>query len=73
VYGTEKNTTLDCNDTSQIVDRYVLSKNNNRLSFRIPITKLEGKANFAFTFIDFYGNESKEILSQLPLAVLNKH
>ncbi|MEY2739862.1 MAG: hypothetical protein RL259_1771, partial [Bacteroidota bacterium] len=33
-------------------------------------TAIENKSNFALSYIDYYGNESKEIITQLPKSVL---
>jgi uncharacterized lipoprotein YddW (UPF0748 family) len=69
-YGTDANAQLDSDDPSQIVDKFLVQKNNNRLAIRVPISILENKSKFALSFIDLYGNESKEILTQLPQTVV---
>lgn len=68
-YGTDANAELNSDDPSQIVDKFLVQKNNNRLAIRVPISILENKSKFALSFIDLYGNESKEILTQLPQTV----
>lgn len=73
MYGTETNTMIDSEDPSHIVDKFFVRKNNNHLSIRVPIAAIEKKSNFALSFIDFYGNESKEIITQLPKSVLKNN
>ena len=70
LYGTENNLLIDSEDPSHIIDKFYVQKNNNRLSIRIPLTAIENKSNFALSYIDYYGNESKEIITQLPKSVL---
>ena len=70
LYGTENNLLIDSEDPSHIIDKFYVQKNNNRLSIRIPLTAIENKSNFALSYIDYYGNESKEIITQLPQSVL---
>ena len=69
-YGTDTNGDINSDDPSQIVDKFLVQKNNNRLAIRVPIALLENKSKFALSFIDLYGNESKEILTQLPQTVV---
>jgi len=70
LYGTESNVLIDSEDPSHIIDKFYVQKNNNRLSIRIPLTAIENKSNFALSYIDYYGNESKEIITQLPKLVV---
>ena len=72
-YGTEGNSIIDSDDPSQIIDRFFVHKNNNRLSIRVPIATIENKTNFALSYIDYYGNESKEIITQLPKSVVKNN
>ena len=54
-------------------NRFFIYKNNNRLSIRVPINSIENKSNFALSYIDYYGNESKEIITQLPKSVVKNN
>ena len=69
-YGTEANAEINSDDPSQILDKYLVVKSNNRLSIRVPIAILENKSKFALSYIDYFGNESKEIITQLPKTVV---
>ncbi|MBP6424634.1 MAG: family 10 glycosylhydrolase [Flavobacterium sp.] len=69
-YGTEANAEINSDDPSQILDKYLVVKSNNRLSIRVPIAILENKSKFALSYIDYFGNESKEITTQLPKTVV---
>jgi hypothetical protein len=69
-YGTEATTTINSDDPSHILDKFLVFKSNNRLSIKVPIALLENKSNFALSYIDYFGNESKEIITQLPKTVV---
>jgi uncharacterized lipoprotein YddW (UPF0748 family) len=72
-YGTDTNSIINSDDPSQIIDRFFIHKNNNRLSIRVPINSIENKSKFALSYIDYYGNESKEIITQLPKSVVKNN
>jgi hypothetical protein len=69
-YGTDTNSTINSDEPSHIIDKFLVFKNNNRLSIRVPIAALENKSTFALSYIDYYGNESKEISTQLPKTLV---
>jgi hypothetical protein len=72
-YGTDTNSIINSDDPSHILDKFFIIKNNNRLSIRVPIAAIENKSNFALSYIDYYGNESKEIITQLPKSVVKNN
>ena len=69
-YGVDATAEVNSDDPSHILDKYLVLKNNNRLSIRVPIAILENKSKFALSYIDYFGNESKEIITQLPKTVV---
>jgi uncharacterized lipoprotein YddW (UPF0748 family) len=64
VYGAQKIRKIDINDPSQIVDKILFEGN----PICIPISKMNDETFGAFTFIDYYGNESAPTTFNLPLA-----
>ncbi len=58
VYAVENNSKLDSNDPSQILDKIAVDAKSESITFSISKDKLVNVKNLAFTFIDFYGNES---------------
>ena len=58
VYSTENNTKLDSNDPSQIVEKVFIDAKSESIKYCISKDKLNDSKKVAFTFIDFYGNES---------------
>jgi uncharacterized lipoprotein YddW (UPF0748 family) len=58
VYSANDHAKLDCNDPSQIVEKVFIDAKSESIPFSISKDKLNNAKKMAFTFIDFYGNES---------------
>ncbi len=58
VYCTEHHEKLDINDPSQIVAKVFINSTTESINYSITKDKLKNAKKIAFTFIDFYGNES---------------
>ena len=58
VYRAKKHSKIDLNNPSQIIDKIALVAKNNTIFVNIPTGNDDGNSAFAFTFVDFYGNES---------------
>lgn len=58
VYSTENNTKLDSNDPSQILEKIYIDAKSESIKYSIAKDQLNNIKKVAFTFIDFYGNES---------------
>ncbi len=58
VYSSENETKLDCNDPSQILEKVFIDAKSESIKYTILKEKLNNSKKIAFTFIDFYGNES---------------
>jgi uncharacterized lipoprotein YddW (UPF0748 family) len=66
VYGAKNDSKLDLNNPSQIIDKIAVTQKSDAINISIPLSKLEKTKAFALTFIDYYGNESKEATVDLP-------
>jgi hypothetical protein len=69
VYSSENETELDSNDPSQIVDKIYVDANNETIKIEISKEKLNILNKVAFTFIDFYGNESSAEIVHLHTPI----
>ena len=58
VYSTDNNMRLDSTDPSQIVEKVFIDAKSESIKYSISKYKLNNAKKVAFTFIDFYGNES---------------
>ena len=58
VYSAEHDTKLDSTDPSQIVEKVFIDAKSDSIKWSIAKDKLNNCKKVAFTFIDFYGNES---------------
>ena len=58
VYRAKRASRIDTNDPSQIIDKIALNANNDFVLVHIPNNHENDHASFAFTYVDFYGNES---------------
>jgi hypothetical protein len=58
VYSANNETKLDCNDPSQIIEKVFINAKSESIKCIITIEKIKNAKKIAFTFIDFYGNES---------------
>lgn len=66
VYGAKRDSKINLEDASQIMIKYFVDPNSELINFSIPLSNLEKNKAFALTFIDFFGNESKETIIDLP-------
>jgi uncharacterized lipoprotein YddW (UPF0748 family) len=57
VYGTEHNK-IDTNDPSQIIEKVAIDAKMDGVKWNVSKEKLNNSKKLAFSFIDFYGNES---------------
>ncbi len=51
---------IDLQEASQIMKKYFVDPKATIINFSIPLSDIDKNKAFALTFIDFYGNESKE-------------
>ena len=58
VYRTKKASKIDANDPSQIIEKINLIATTPLIPISIPSNKELDHCSYAFSFIDFYGNES---------------
>lgn len=58
VYQAKRASKIDVNNPSQIIDKITLVGKNDTIFVNIPIKNGEENSTCAFTFVDFYGNES---------------
>ncbi len=59
VYRAKEASRIDTNDPSQIIDKIALNANNDLILVHIPNNhENDDGSSFAFTYVDFYGNES---------------
>ena len=58
VYSAEHDTKLDSTDPSQIVEKVFIDAKSDSIKWSIVKDKLNNCKKVAFTFIDFFGNES---------------
>lgn len=66
VYNAKRDSKIDTNNPEQIISKYYVDPKSNQIQFSIPVIDQPENKAFAFTFIDFYGNESKETIVDLP-------
>jgi uncharacterized lipoprotein YddW (UPF0748 family) len=64
LYGVENTSLVDINDPSQILDKVNVIYSENQITINVNTDKIQNKSNFALTFIDYYGNESKPLLTK---------
>ena len=69
VYCAKDNSKIDISDPSQIIDKIVFRKENEVITIKIPLNKLDQNKALAFTYIDFYGNESAATPVGLPETI----
>jgi uncharacterized lipoprotein YddW (UPF0748 family) len=67
LYGAENQTLVDSNDPSQIIDKINVKRDGNQVLIIVSNDKIITKSNLALTYIDYYGNESKPLVTEFPL------
>jgi uncharacterized lipoprotein YddW (UPF0748 family) len=58
VYSAENTAVLDYNNPTQIIEKVFIDSKNESIKYSISKDKLPNAKKVAFTFIDYYGNES---------------
>jgi hypothetical protein len=64
VYRAQRAGRIDINDPSQIIDKITLGAEFHPILANITINKEEEHYSYAFTFVDFYGNESTPTIAK---------
>lgn len=67
VYGAKDASKINVNDPSQILDKIAVTEENEGFSIEVSDYKMIGKTAFAFTYVDYYANESKETIIDLQV------
>jgi hypothetical protein len=65
-------TKINTNDPSQILEKIVVLDEKEGFDILVPSYKLIGNTAFAFTFIDYYANESPETIIDLQVETQTK-
>lgn len=65
VYAAKNASKINTNDARQIIDKIAVVEKNDEYSIEVPIYKMTDKATLAFTFVDYYANESHETVIDL--------
>ncbi|CAN1564165.1 Glycosyl hydrolase-like 10 [Flavobacteriaceae bacterium] len=72
VYGTKDVSKININDASQILDKIAVTEENEAFNIEVAANKMIGKTAFAFTFVDYYANESPETIIDLQVETQRK-
>ncbi|MBW4361005.1 glycoside hydrolase family 10 protein [Flavobacterium taihuense] len=72
VYGAKDVSKINTNDASQILDKIAVTEENGAFNIEVPDYKMIGKTAFAFTFVDYYANESPETIIDLQVETQTK-
>jgi len=72
VYAAKNSAKINIKDPSQIIEKIAVVKENNEYNIEVPAFKMIGKAAFAFTFVDYYANESPETIIDLEVETQTK-
>lgn len=72
VYGAKDASVININDASQILDKIAVREENEAFNIEVPEYKMIGKTAFAFTFVDYYANESPETIIDLQVETQTK-
>jgi hypothetical protein len=60
VYAAKNSAKINTKDPSQIIDKIAVAEENNEFHIEIPLDNMIGKKTLAFTYVDYYANESAE-------------
>ncbi|MGL2993474.1 glycoside hydrolase family 10 protein [Flavobacterium sp. TSSA_36] len=66
VYGATNDSKIDSNKPQQILKKQFVAPKTESIQINIPCNNLIKINTFAITFIDLYGNESKESVVEIP-------
>lgn len=72
VYGAKDVSKININDASQIIDKIAVTEENEAFNIEVADYKMIGKTAFAFTFVDYYANESPETIIDLQVETQTK-
>lgn len=72
VYGAKDVSKININDASQILDKIAVKEENEAYDIEVADYKMIGKTAFAFTFVDYYANESPETIIDLQVETQTK-
>lgn len=72
VYAAKNSAKININDATQIMEKIAVTEVNNEFNIEVPAYKMIGKAAFAFTFVDYYANESPETVIDLEVETQTK-
>jgi uncharacterized lipoprotein YddW (UPF0748 family) len=72
VYGAKDVSKININDASQILDKIAVTEENEAFNIEVADYKMIGKTAFAFTFVDYYANESPETIIDLQVETQTK-
>jgi hypothetical protein len=72
VYAAKNSTKINTSDATQIMEKIAVVEENNQFSIEVPAYKMIGKTAFAFTFVDYYANESPETVIDLETETQTK-
>jgi uncharacterized lipoprotein YddW (UPF0748 family) len=72
VYGAKDVSKIDLNDPSQILEKIAVKIENEVFTIQVPSYKLIGNKAIAFTFVDYYANESPETIIDLQVETQTK-
>jgi uncharacterized lipoprotein YddW (UPF0748 family) len=72
VYGAKNVSKINSCDPSQILEKIAVQDDNPDYYIQIPCYKLIGLTAFAFTYIDYYANESPETVIDLKVETQTK-
>jgi uncharacterized lipoprotein YddW (UPF0748 family) len=71
VYGAKDASKININDASQILDKIAVTEENDGFNIEVPDYLMIGKKAVAFTFVDYYANESPETVIDLQVETQN--
>jgi len=69
VYAAKNAAKINIKDPSQIIEKIAVTEENGLYNIEVPEYKMIGKNAFAFTFVDYYANESPETIIDLEVEV----
>jgi uncharacterized lipoprotein YddW (UPF0748 family) len=72
VYGAQDASKINTNDASQILDKIAVTEENEGFEIEVAAYKMIDKKAFAFTFVDYYANESPETIIDLQVETQTK-
>ncbi|HSD07143.1 MAG TPA: hypothetical protein VLC96_07800, partial [Flavobacterium sp.] len=65
VYAAKNSAKININDATQIIEKIAVVEDNNQFNIEVPVYKMADKKSLAFTFVDYYANESPQTVIDL--------